>query len=66
MDELMNGRYRNMFTINLNNANEVKQWCLKWAVTKEQIKEAESKAETNSVADIHEALIRLGYTAILL
>jgi hypothetical protein len=66
MDELMNGPYRNMFTINLNKDNEVDQWCLKWAVTAEQMKEAGDKADTNSVAGIHEALIRLGYTDLVL
>jgi hypothetical protein len=66
MDELMNGPYRNMFTINLNKDNEVDQWCLKWAVNAEQMREAESKANTNSVAGIHEALIQLAYTNLVL
>jgi hypothetical protein len=66
MDELMNGPYRNMFTINLKKANEVEEWGLKWAVTAEQMKEAQIKANTNSVAGTYEALTQLGYTDLVL
>ncbi|OKS89670.1 DUF3606 domain-containing protein [Mucilaginibacter polytrichastri] len=61
MDELMKGKYRNILTINLNKDNEVQDWSQKWLVTAEQIREAQQKANHNSIASIHEALTQLGY-----
>jgi hypothetical protein len=61
MDELMNGRYKNILTINLNKDNEVLAWSEKWLVSTEQIREAHSIANYNSIASIHEALVQLGY-----
>jgi hypothetical protein len=49
MDELMNGRYRDILTINLNKDNEVPEWAEKWLVSIEQIKEAHLKANHNSI-----------------
>jgi hypothetical protein len=61
MDELIKGKYRNIFTIHLNKDNEIQEWAKKWLVTGEQIREAHRKANHNSIASIYEALTQLGY-----
>jgi len=61
MEELIKGRYRNILTINLDKENEVQSCSEKWVISSEQIREAHQKANHNSIARIHEALIQLGY-----
>jgi hypothetical protein len=47
--------------ISLHQDYEVRYWTHKWGVTKEQLREAEQKAQSSVVRKIHDALCELGY-----
>ena len=47
--------------INVHEDYEVKYWTHKWGITKEQLLEAEKKADSTTVRKVHDMLCELGH-----